>query len=87
MVIIPRSCRSTVKRTLTGSADCISKGMRRIGIRKAVLVTMQTNSYGKLCVDILSVACGWWIKYTLNMLDVSDVIMDVVDLYVKHIKF
>ena len=61
--------------------------MRRTGIRKAVLVTMQTNSYGKLCVDILSVACGWWIKYTLNMLDVSDVIMDVVDLYVKHIKF
>ena len=52
----------------------------------AVLVTMQTNSYGKLCVDILSVACGWWIKYTLNMLDVLDVIMDVVDLYVKHIK-
>ena len=60
--------------------------MRRTGIRKAVLVTMQTNSYGKLCVDILSVAYGWWIKYTLNMLDVSDVIMDVIDLYVKNIK-
>ena len=52
-----------------------------------ILATTLTNSYSKLCVDILSVACGWWIKYTLNVLDVSDVIMDVVDLYVNHVKF
>ena len=87
--LIPIPC--TYSYTLCTHALCTwSVGMFFFSIfseHAHILATMLTNSYSKLCVDILSVACGWWIKYTLNVLDVSDVIMDVVDLYVNHVKF
>ena len=54
--------------------------MRKKGIGKAVQGFMQTSCYG----DLLIMLSGWCVKYSLNMLDVSDVIVDVCEWYIKH---
>jgi hypothetical protein len=53
--------------------------MRRTDIRKAVQGIMQTSCYG----DLILMTCKWGIKYSMHMLDVSDVIVDVLEWYIK----
>ena len=77
--IIPPLCKTTVRAMLTRNGECISRGMRKTGIRKAVQGIMQTSCYG----DLVMMVCKWGIKYSMHMLDVSDVIVDVMEWYGK----
>jgi hypothetical protein len=77
--IIPPFCRSMVKAMPIGSGDCISRGTRKTGIGKAVQGIMQTGCYG----DLMIMVCKWGIKYSMHMLDVSDVIVDVLEWCMK----
>ena len=34
-------------------------------------------------VEVPVVVCSWYLKYSVHMLDMSDVIIDVMELYLK----
>ena len=77
--IIPPICKTTARAMPKGSAACISRGTRKTGIRKAVQGIMQTSCYG----DLMILVCKWGVKYSMNMLDVSDVIVDIMEWCIK----
>ena len=36
-----------------------------------------------ILVEVPIVVCNWYLKYSMHMLDMSDVIVDVIELYLK----
>ena len=42
-----------------------------------------TTKEGMMIVEVPVVVCSWYLKYSVHMLDMNDVIVDVVELYLK----
>ena len=42
-----------------------------------------TTKEGMIIVEVPVVVCSWYLKYSVHMLDMTDVIVDVLELYLK----
>ena len=42
-----------------------------------------TTKEGMMIVEVPVVVCSWYLKYSVHMLDMTDVIVDVLELYLN----
>ena len=52
---------------------------------RAILTSVlgHTSKEGMMIVEVPVVVRSWYLKYSVHMLDVNDVIVDVIELYLK----